>query len=243
MKKNQLLLFVSLLFAFSFAHASPPKEKLLWDSWYTVQVGKGMKYAYYNEKVTLSDGKILFQNKFWKKEEGYINQEQLGAVAAADEKLTPMFFNFRSVYRTTETRVDGTVKDGKILSAKARRAGKDLPTVSKSLPKDVIFTSIFPVWLKEQWQKLDSGKTLSFVSLLEDDVDTGFATAHGRVRLEPSDELSKKTKTRKGLVDFRNMKSTWYVLATGEAVRIEIPAQETLVERVDRAKAEKFLDE
>ena len=79
--------------------------KVVWDYWYTVTVQK-IPAEIENEKVVMHGDKLQFMQHVWKKEEGYINEEQLGAFAKADPDLTPLFFNFRSTYRTTETIVD-----------------------------------------------------------------------------------------------------------------------------------------
>src|SRR5688572_7979786 len=122
MHRNRLLA-VPLLIALLLpppASATTEARKVLWDHWYTMTLNKRTHYGYYNEKVEIRGDKIHFQNTLFKKEEGFINEEQLGTVATNDARLAPLYFNFHSTYRATETNIDGSTKDG-ILSAKVRQ--------------------------------------------------------------------------------------------------------------------------
>ena len=194
-----------------------------------------------NEKVIMHGDKLQFLQHVWKKEEGYINEEQLGAFAKADPDLTPLFFNFRSTYRTTETIVDGTVKDGKSLVIKIRKAGQTLPSVTRSLPSKTFFSVFFPVWLHKVVPTLKEGAAVSFSTILEDDIEHGFESESGTVRLEKGDEYSQSSNTKKITVDYLNVRSLWYLDSQGAAVRTVMPENSAIIERVSKEKAEAFL--
>jgi hypothetical protein len=214
--------------------------KVVWDYWYTVSVNK-IPAEMYNEKVIMHDDKLQFMNHVWRKEEGYINEEELGAFSKADEDLTPLFFNFRSNYRTTETVVDGNVKNGNTLVVKVRKAGDALPTVTKSIPHKTFFSVFFPVWLHKVVPTLKKGVTVSFSTILEDDVEHGFDSESGTIRLEDSDEFAQSSNTKKLIVDYRDVRSIWYVDAQGTPVRTVMPENNAVIERVSKEKAEAFL--
>jgi hypothetical protein len=241
MKQLILCMMLALGLSVPMAKAAGSDEgKVVWDYWYTVSVNT-VPAEYYNERVVLRDNKLQFFNHVWRKEEGFLNEEQLGAFAVADMELTPLFFNFRSTYRTSETVVDGNVKDGKTLVAKVRRDGQALPTVTKSISKNTFFSVFFPFWLSKELPTLKEGKSVSFSTILEDDVEHGFDSESGTVRLEPSDDLAKKTQTKKIAVDYRSVRSYWWVDVHGAPVRTEMPETKAVIERVAKDKAEAFL--
>lgn len=231
------------------AQAAPPAtpwkrpDGLHWDYWYTVTVGQNIHYAYYNDKIEFKEGKIVFQNKFWKLEEGYLNEEQLGSVAVANADLTPLFFNFHSAYRNTETKIDGNVRDTKTLLVKVRKGNSDLPLIQRALPPRSFFSVFFPLWVSFRFPLLKPGRFHSFSTILEDNLELGFQPVGGQFRIEPSNPTSQKTATRRLSVNYRDLRSTWYVDDQGAAVRIEIPAQRTVIERVSQGVAQSFLDE
>jgi hypothetical protein len=223
------------------AYAGP----LLWDQWYTITIKKGnTHYSYYHEFVEVTKGRIHFQNDVWKKEEDYINRESLGAFAEDTADLAPLFYNFRATFRSTETVIDGTVenKDGaKFFTAKARSKGADLPIVKKSLNRKAFFEVYFPVWLGRHLPSMKEGQPVTFSTIMEDDLEHDFELEEGTARLEKSDDIANKTHSKKISVTYRNMPSVWWINPKGYAERIEMPAQELVIERVPRAKAEGFL--
>jgi hypothetical protein len=224
----------------TFAGSPDQQGKVLWDYWYTVAVNK-IPAEYYNEKVVLRGDKLQFFNHVWRKEEGFINEEQLGAFATADMNLTPLFFNFRSTYRTTELVVDGNVKDGKTLVAKIRKGGQSLPTVTKSIPSKTFFSVFFPVWLGKAITDLKPGRSASFMTILEDDVEHGFESESGTVRLEEPDEFAQKTQSKKVTIDYRSVRSMWWVDSHGAAIRTVMPETGAVIDRVSKQAAEAFL--
>lgn len=246
-----LTLLTALLLQHSGADAAPKKpslssitqppsagEKLIWDAWYTITLNDGSRYGYYNDRVELRKGRVFFSNHVWKMEENYINEEQLGAYAEPDENLTPLFYNFHSVYRTTETQIDGTVTDGRLLSVKSRRGDRDFPQVKKSIPPRTLFSVLFPVWLKDRASKMKPGDSLPFSTVIEDNIDQSFSIVTGRAKREKSEPGSKLSKF---LVDYKGVKSFWYLDSSGVADRIEMPAHGTVVQRVSEEAAKKFL--
>src|SRR3990167_407367 len=104
MKKLLLVLTTALATSALAATSAPKDEKVVWDAWYTVTLKDKTHYGYYNDKLEIRQGKLFGQNRYWKNEENFINEETLGVFAAAN--LTPLFFNFRRIYRSNETIID-----------------------------------------------------------------------------------------------------------------------------------------
>ena len=217
-------------------------EKILWDSWYTVTVGGKTHYGYYNDKVTKDSGKIRFQNQFWKQEEGYVNEEQLGAISEDNGDLSPVFFSFRSNYRAAETVIDGNVS-GKILTVKARKAKAELPAVRKVLPSKAILSIFFPVFAAKKIAAMKIGDSASFLAVLEDNLTLAYQAVDGKMHIEKPDAFAAKSKTAKVSVTYADRKSIWYLEPSGNAVRIEMPSQNTVVERVPQSQVKNFLGE
>ncbi len=218
--------------------------KPLWDSWYTVGVNN-TPYAYYNEKVELKKDRVVFLHRMWKLEEGFLNEEQLGAVSANNPELTPMFFNYRSVYRGTEKTMDGTLGDkDRALSVTVKAGDPKKPEAKiykKVIPKGVIFSQFFPVWLGLKLPSLKPGKSTSFSTILEDDASNGFTPVGGNVTVESPDEFAKKSGTTRLKVVYRGETNHWWVNDKGMAEKIEMPKSNVLVQKVTQEKAEAFL--
>lgn len=218
----------------------------LWDAWYTVTLNGKIPYQVYHDEVEVKGGRLHYQNHLWKKEEGYINEEQLGLFAENQPELTPLFYNFHSTYRTTETVIDANVKNepksGMTLTVKARRGGQELPLVTKALPKKTIFSTFLPVWLGFRMADLSEGKRLSFMTLLEDNMDLEFSTLIGHIRVEKQDETAKKLGAKKLRIDLKDQKSFWWVDSKGTPLQIEWPAQNARAEKTTEQIAKKFLN-
>jgi hypothetical protein len=218
----------------------------LWDQWYTILVKRGgLHYSYYHEIVETTKGRLHFQNDVWKREEDYINRESLGAFAEDTADLAPLFYNYRSTFRTTETVIDGNVETtsgSRFFTARAHSRGADLPVEKKSLPHRTFFEVFFPVWLGRHLQGIKEGRSITFSTLMEDDLEHDFSVEEGTVQLEKPDAIANQTHTRKISVNYRNMPSIWWVTDKGYAERIEMPTQELVIERVPRATAEAFLN-
>jgi hypothetical protein len=237
----QMKTLIALLLLFnSAAFAKAPK--ILWDTWYTMTIGKDLHYEYQNDHVEIKDNRIFFQNRVWKKEEGFINEEQLGEYAENNADLSPLFFNFHSTYRGQETKIDGTITGGKTLTVKATRAGQELPLIKKSIPSKVLLSELFPIWLGLHLKEVKVGQSKSFLTVLEDAIDTGFALESGSFRMEKPDDFAKKTDTLKLLVNYRGQETHWWVKLSGEAVRVEVPAEHAVMQAVEKSVAEKFLE-
>lgn len=220
---------------------SSSASRVLWDGWYTVLVGNKVKYAYYNEKAEIKGDRVHFQTRMWKQEEGFINEENMGAFALNDARLTPLFFNFRSTYRSTETKIDGTVGKDQHLSVRVQRGGQSMPPIRRRILDNPFFSVFFPVWIGKNLNSLPQGKTVSFSAILEDNLDTSFRSVPGNIRLDAPDEFAKKTGTKKFIVNHRDLTSVWWVKDSGMPVRIQMPSQKTLIQMVPQAEAEKFL--
>ena len=218
--------------------------QVLSDLWYTITIKDKVHYGYYNDRAEMKQGKVFFKNQLWKNEEGYINEEQVGVFSENNPELSPLFFNFHSTYRTTETTIDGTVQTGtggSILTVKVKKGGQELPIIKKNLPSKIFFSSVFPLWLERRMSSLKPGQTQSFLTILEDSVDSGFETAFGRILVEKPDAFATKSGTLKITVTNHDQHSIWYVDAKGNPLRIEMPEQHAIVDRVTEAVATKFL--
>ncbi|MEK6579142.1 MAG: hypothetical protein AABZ55_07935 [Bdellovibrionota bacterium] len=244
MKNIYLMVFVFLC-AFSTSHGSSKKttDRVLWDYWYTVSVEKDHA-QYYNEKVEIKDGKLACFQRVWKKEEGFINEEQLGSFALDDLNLTPLFFNFHSTYRETETTIDGSIADGKLLTVKAKRGDKELPFLKKSIQSKVFLQCFFPVWLGRLLPQLKEGKLTVFNTIFEDTLEMGFKAIRGSVRLEKKDEFAKKSDSSRVSIGLDNgVKASWWVEKNGALVRMESGSPLKVFERVSKQKATQFLND
>jgi hypothetical protein len=216
-------------------------KKVYWDHWYKVTVQNRIRYAFYRETVDESEGKIRFAVNMKKLEDGFFNEENMAAFSKNDNELTPLFFNFRSMVRTTETVMDGTISDSQNLAIKIRRNNVEQPLIQKKIPKGTLFSSFFPLWLNRNLSKLKPLQPASFQTFLEDKPDLGFRLESGLVRLEKPDELSQKSSTQKLAVDYLGNRSIWYVKPNGSALRIEIPLQNLTVDLTTQSEAEIFL--
>jgi hypothetical protein len=227
------------------AEPSDAKDRLLWDHWYTVTVGKDTRYEYYNDRAELKKGRVVFQNHAWKKEDDFINEEQLGAFAKDDAQLTPLFFNFHSTYRSVETHIDGNITDqsggGRMLSVRVRKGTTESAPIKKMVSPKTFFSSHFPVWLGKNLATLKPGQLHSIQTILEDNLEAEFTTVHGQVRIEPADEIARKTGSTKLMVNYNDVRSYWWVGKNGAPERIELPHQKTVVQRVTQEAAQKFL--
>jgi hypothetical protein len=232
--------FWVLLFAFS---TSIAHGQLLNDDWYIVHVGN-MKWGYYNEKVEKEEGdRLRFQQHYWKLEEGFINEEHLGALCKDDAELTPILFNFHANYRASETSIDGSVQEGRTLVVKIKKAGNDLPLVRKGLPKKAFFSVFFPYWIKLNMGKLKTGKSASFSTILEDNIDMGFSMVPGTAKMMAADAIAKKNNYTKIMIKYRGHDSLWWVDSSGTIQRAEMPKQNIVVEKTSDKIAKRFLED
>lgn len=230
-------------------HAKAPEKaglnQMEWNRWYTVTLLPSTRYAYYQETASRKQGRIHFQTQMWKSEEGFINNEQLGAFSSDDDQLTPLFYHFHAVYRGSEIQIDGTAEGGR-LKIQIRRNGGELPLISKGLPSKAIFSSMFPLWLRRQIENLPAkqlqGFTKPFLAVLEDNQDAGFPAKNGRIHVLEPDEFARSSGTIRVRVQFNGQESFWYVDSSGAPARVEIPHQKTRIEHVSESIARKFLD-
>jgi hypothetical protein len=238
-----LILLIATTITTSATAATTPKSQLLWEAWYTITLSKTVPYGYYSERFELKDGKLFYQSKQWKTEEGFINEEQIGELSEPGPTFTPLFFNMHSSYRNSELTIDGNIKDGKALTVKIRRGTNELPIIKRNLPAKTILSSTFPAWLGFTLPNIKIGKTLSILSLPEDNLEANYTTFTTAVRLEKPDEFAQKTGTNRVTVDYKNQRAIWWIEKSGCPVRIEMPSQHAVVERTTEQKARTFLDE
>jgi hypothetical protein len=218
--------------------------QVIGDDWYIVHVGK-MKWGYYNEKVEKEDGtdRLRFQQHYWKLEEGFINEEHLGAISKDDPELTPVLFNFHANYRSSETSIDGSVQDSRVLVVKIKKAGNELPLIKKGIPRKVFFSVFFPYWLQQNMSKIRTGKSITFNTILEDNIDMGFSVVPGTAKMNAPDAIAKKNNFTKILVKYRGLESLWWVDSSGIIQRAEMPKQNVVVEKSSEKIAKRFLED
>lgn len=210
------------------------------DHWFTVTLLPNTPYAFYRETIEYKNGKIHFKTQMWKKEEGYINEEQLGAFALDNEVLTPLFYNFHSTYRTSEITIDGSATENK-LTVRVKKISEtqaEKPIVTRVIPSKTIFSSFFPVFLKKQFRK--KAKQGSFLAILEDNETLGFSPVNGSFKKVDPDEFAKGSGATRFEVQFSGNRSYWYLDRDGATVRIEMPGQKARVDRVTEAAAKAF---
>ncbi|MGK5089495.1 hypothetical protein WDW86_18240, partial [Bdellovibrionota bacterium FG-2] len=216
--------------------------QLLWDAWFTVAIEGTIRYQYYNERVEIRGNRIFFQYQSWKNEEGFINEEQLGAVSEKNAELTPVFFNYHSAFKNNEVTIDGTLTDGKFITTKIRKTGVDFPPSKRALPQKMIWSQFFPVWLGLKLPSLKTGQGGAFLAFAEDNPDPNAGIEKGLLRLEKPDDRAQRTKTKRLVVEFRGLRSVWWVEPNGCVARIELPTQKAVVQRVPEAEAKKFFE-
>jgi hypothetical protein len=236
-------LFLAALSPFSASAAegtAPKKSELLWNSWYTMTVGGKIPFGYYNDRVEMKDGKIAYQNQLWKMEEGFINEERVVSFGKDDANLSPLLFNFLSTYRDTEISIDGTFT-GTNLVVKARKQKQTLAPIKVTVSSKAFLSTLFQAWLGKHLGEMKPGKRLAFTTIFEDSIETRYSGIPGGVKLEAEDETAKKAGAKKLSVELAGVKSTWYVLPTGEAVRIEKPDQKLVIEKTTEAEARRSL--
>ena len=234
---------ITFLISLSIACFSVPalaKNKVLWDKWYTIQVGK-QRYAYYNERFEIKKNRIICRYKMWKKESGFINEEHEGAISQNDAALTPLSYNFYSVFRTTQTKIDGNISPSGILKVKGSIGTKQIPVVSRELPKGTVFSIFFPIWIRKNLSKFKVGKSMNFKSFLEDQHERGYPNEMGTVTELAQGDFAKKKNARKFSVNYSGFRSTWWVAKDGSALRIESKQQNSLVQLVSKKEAKTFI--
>ncbi|MCM2323543.1 MAG: hypothetical protein NDJ90_09810 [Oligoflexia bacterium] len=234
------LFAAGLLAARSLALAAPATapsvpDRVLRDHWYIISVGT-IPYGYYNDRVELRKGRLFYQNHVWKREEGFLVEEQLGAYAENTAALKPLFFNFHSTYRATELTIDGTVSpSGRDLVVKARKGDRTLPVVKRGLYSKAFFSVFFPYWLGKKAPLLKPGQRESFVAIVEDQPEQALTLMDGRVKADPKE-------AGKFHVSYRGLNSFWWLDAEGIPEKIEMPQQRMHVRRVSENEAKQFLE-
>lgn len=215
---------------------------VLWDTWYTVTIAQNVHYAYYHETVKVDGDRLHFETKLWKLEEGYINEEQIGAYSRNTPKLEPLFFNFHSSYRSTETSIDGTVNEKGVLVVRTRKGKLDLPIVNTKLSRNTILSIFFPIWIGKNFNLFKETNSISFNSILEDNLEVNFKAVPGRATITDPDPFAINTKTHKFSVSLQDIDATWWMKTTGEPFKIVMPKQKTVIEATTQEKAESFFD-
>jgi hypothetical protein len=227
------------------AEKTAPRSSAEWDHWYTVTILPKTPFAYYHEKLERNKGRLHFKTEMWKKEEGFINAEQLGVFSEDNADLTPLFYNFHATYRESEVSIDGSTTNGR-LQVRIRRNSTELPVLTRGLPGKAFFSSMFPIWMSRKLLGIsaDQAKSVAvpFLAILEDNQDSGFSAESGRIQVMEADEFAKSSGTIRVQVDFNGQRSSWYLDKSSSPVRVDIPGQKTRIERTDEKRAKAFLN-
>lgn len=212
------------------------------DYWFTVTLLPKTPYAYYRETLEHKNGRIHFKTQMWKKEEGFINEEQLGAYALDNEILTPLFYNFHSTYRSTELTIDGSATENRLTVRlkKTSETEAEKPVITRMMPSKTIFSSFFPVLLKKNFRK--KIKQGNFLAILEDNESVGFSPVNGNFKMTEPDDFARTSGATRFEVQFSGNKSFWYLDKDGGTLRIDMPEQGARVDRVSEANAKAFFN-
>lgn len=236
-RRIMMLLVLGLASLSEATLAAPPKT--LWEGWYRVELPDGKVAQYYQDRVTRHDGKIQFENNVWKEEEGFINEESIGTFSEDKPGLKPLFFNLRSTYRSYTLTIDGTRQPDGAMVFKIRKGDKELPPLKRVPPSNAILSTSFPVWLGQNLASLKVGESRPFLSIQEDDFETGYLPVSGRITLEKPDAFATKNNVSRVSVTYRDVTSTWWVDKLGKALKIEMPKQGLVVRLVSETEAKK----
>jgi hypothetical protein len=215
--------------------------EVLWDHWYTVSE-RNAPHSYYNEKVEIAGDRIKIQLNTWIREGRKIRSENLGATAKNTELLQPLFYSFRTQVDGEEKVIDGTVDPkGRVFSVKVRAGvNQAKPLRAEMLPK-LILASFFPAWINKNYKRITGVQPKEFQAILEDRVEGEIPVIRGTAYEMRADEFATRSKTRKLRVEFDKSVAIWWVEPKGDALRIEVPALERVVNRTTREAAETFL--
>jgi hypothetical protein len=220
----------------------PVNATVLWDNWYVV-TERGTPHSYYNEKAEISGVQAKIQVNTWIKNGRRIRTENLGASAKNTDALTPVYYNYRSQNEAGEEKViDGTVDPkGKVFSVKSRTGIHQSKPLKAEMIPNLILASFFPVWIHRNSKRITGVQPKEFQAILEDQVEGEVPVITGTAYEMRADEFAESTRTRKLRIVFNKIVAYWWVAATGEAIRIEVPALERLVRKTTRENAQSFL--
>lgn len=234
-----ILMNATVIMSLSASAADTPQ--VVSDAWYTITAEKNIPYGYYHDHLEKRGDRLYYQSHIWKKEEQFINEEQLGLYAQDDEDLKPLIYNFRSLYRTTETVIDGTVNEKNVFKVTAKQGSKTLAPYERSLPKRLIFSTFFPIWIQRHFTAADVGKSKSIMTIYEDSYESHFETKSGNVRLEADDAFAKANQAKKFTATIAGQKSTWYLDSKGVPLKILMHANHVMIQKSTESKAKKYL--
>jgi hypothetical protein len=214
---------------------------VLWDNWYTVS-DHNTPHSYYNEKAEITGERAKIQVNTWIKDGSRIRSENLGATAKNNESLDPIFYNFRTQQEGEEKVIDGSIDGkGKVFSVKSRTGIRQSKPLKAQMLPNLILASFFPMWIHQNYKRITGVQPKEFQAILEDQVEGEVPVILGTAYEMRSDEFAESTKTRKLRVVFNKIVNYWWVTPKGDAVRIEIPSFERVVQKTTKEKAESFL--
>jgi membrane protein len=215
--------------------------------WYIVRqitpgTGKSTVSAVFSESVEKTGNRYRHQSHTWKKENGLLIEEHLGAFTEVNSSLTPLFAHFSRVEPGSQTRADLTLTTPPapkpfILSAKVIQGKEELPPIQRELPRDTLFASTFSEWIRQNHTKLTVGKSVQFHSLIEDAWPQAYAPVLATALKLPV----QKNSTHPIQVDHNQMRSIWTVDSRGEIIGIDFPKAQIEIRKSDEESARKAL--
>ena len=239
--KIKFILLNTLIFNFLSVSLVFSETQTLWDNWYTVTSYDQVHYSYYNEKIKTDNNQIIYQMNLWKKEEGIINKENLTVYSKNDQKITPLNYHFFSNYRDSELNIEGKVTNDSRIHVTINKTNEVKTQVNKHIPKSTFFSVFFPIWIKKNLTSIQTKKIKTFYTIFEDNISLNFKSIVVEVRVEPNDNYANKTNTLKLSVIYEAKKAYWWVKKSGEPLKIFLPHQKIMIEKVPENIALQFL--
>lgn len=149
------LLIIALASQAGVALAAEAGVEVISNSWYTMQAGS-TPYGYFHEIIEKKKDRYSYRSEMNKRDGVEDFNEVVGALA--EEDLTPIAINIAKSGKGATEIANGTFSkraSGGIMNIEisGRKAAKFKRTISKGTILDVFF----PVWVRNNWQKLKPG--------------------------------------------------------------------------------------
>lgn len=239
LKFNMTLTLIFTLANLSTSALPQEKEVLLFEEWYQIIINKKDKIAYYSDRVSKVGKHIRFKHSLWKNEEGYMNREELSSFSEDNKELTPAFFNLFEKYRESETTTDGTFQNSNTIHITVKKLGEKPNKIEKNTRKNSIFSLFFPLWIAKNMDSMKGSTAHSVNVFVEDGKTSPSRQESATATLVPQDDFAKKTDSHKFIIKFLGQESTWWLKKNGMLEKIEMPAKNAEVIRVNATEAQK----
>jgi hypothetical protein len=214
------------------------EAKPLWESWYIVYADGVTPSSYYTEKVYIQGSELRVQlNQYNKSPEG-IEEEHLGCAAKNNSDLTPLKVTYQKTSPTENRTVDGALDaTGRVFHSSVAIGKEPRRTLKAAMQPKLFFVSMFPAWLGKNAKRITSVQQTAFTVLQEDRIDTQFPIADGSVMETQADLIAKNTGSRKLRVKFSGDLQYWWVMPSGEMIRMENAQSRAVIEKTTKEKA------